>query len=105
MRQLISEELFKKVTSGVTVSKEEIKAYYTSHKSQYGQPQTRDVRHILVTKKALADQLYAQLKSGGELRRAREEVLERPRFRGERRQADHLRRARPSRLSTRPPSP
>jgi foldase protein PrsA len=62
--QLISEELFKKVTSGVTVSKEEIKAYYTSHKSQYGQPQTREVRHILVTKKDLADKIYAQLKSG-----------------------------------------
>lgn len=62
--QLISEELFKKVTSGVTVSKAEVKAYYTSHESQYGQPQTRDVRHILVAKKALADQLYAQLKSG-----------------------------------------
>jgi parvulin-like peptidyl-prolyl isomerase len=63
--QLISEALFKKVTSDVAVSKQEIKAYYTSHKSQYGQPQTRDVRHILVTKKALADQLYAQLKAGG----------------------------------------
>jgi parvulin-like peptidyl-prolyl isomerase len=63
--QLISEALFKKVTGDVAVSKQEIKAYYTSHKSQYGQPQTRDVRHILVTKKALADQLYAQLKSGG----------------------------------------
>jgi len=62
--QLISEELFKKVTSGVNVSKAEIKAYYTSHKSQYGQPQTREVRHILVAKKALADSIYAQLKSG-----------------------------------------
>jgi foldase protein PrsA len=62
--QLISEELFKKVTSGVKVSKEEIKAYYISHKSQYGQPQTREVRHILVAKKALADSIYAQLKSG-----------------------------------------
>ena len=62
--QLISEELFKKVTKNITVSKEEIKAYYTSHKSQYGQPQTREVRHILVAKKALADKLYAQLKSG-----------------------------------------
>jgi len=41
--QLISEELFKKVTGDVKVSKDEIKAYYTSHKSQYGQPQTRDV--------------------------------------------------------------
>ena len=62
--QLISEELFKKVTGDVKVSKAEVKAYYTSHKSQYGQPQTRDVRHILVAKKALADQLYAQLKAG-----------------------------------------
>jgi parvulin-like peptidyl-prolyl isomerase len=62
--QLISEELFKKVTSGVKVSKVEINAYYISHKSQYGQPQTRDVRHILVAKKALADSIYAQLKSG-----------------------------------------
>jgi foldase protein PrsA len=62
--QLISEELFKKVTSGVTVSKEEVKAYYTAHKSQYGQPQTREVRHILVPKKDVADKLYAQLKSG-----------------------------------------
>jgi parvulin-like peptidyl-prolyl isomerase len=62
--QLISEELFKKVTGDVKVTKPEIKAYYNSHKSQYGQPETRDVRHILVPKKALADKLYAQLKSG-----------------------------------------
>src|SRR5438128_7250943 len=60
--QLISEELFKKVTGDVNVSKDEVKAYYNSHKSQYGHPSTRDVRHILVTKKGLADQLYAQLK-------------------------------------------
>jgi len=62
--QLISEELFKKVTGSVKVSSDEVKAYYNSHKSQYGQPQTRDVRHILVAKKALADSLYAQLKAG-----------------------------------------
>src|SRR5207302_962651 len=52
--QLISEELFKKVTNSVQVSKSEIAAYYASHKSQYGQPESRDVRHILVQKKALA---------------------------------------------------
>jgi len=62
--QLISEELFKKVTGSVKVSSDEVKAYYNSHRSQYGQPQTRDVRHILVAKKALADSLYAQLKAG-----------------------------------------
>ena len=62
--QLISEELFKKVTGDVKVSNDEVKAYYNSHKSQYGQPETREVRHILVTKKVLADKLYAQLKAG-----------------------------------------
>jgi parvulin-like peptidyl-prolyl isomerase len=61
---LISEELFKKITQDVKVSDKEIKSYYDSHKSQYGQPESREVRHILVQKKALADQLYAQLKSG-----------------------------------------
>src|SRR6478672_1882167 len=63
-QQLVSQAVFKKVTGDVKVSDSDIKAYYNSHKSQYVQPQTRDVRHILVPKKALADSLYAQLKSG-----------------------------------------
>src|SRR6266849_6641457 len=58
LAQLISEALFKKVTEA------QVTAYYNSHKSQYGQPETRDVRHILVAKKALADSIYAQLKAG-----------------------------------------
>jgi foldase protein PrsA len=64
-QQLISQALFKKVTGGVTVSDAAIKDYYNTHKTQYVQPETRDVRHILVTKKALADSLYQQVKSGG----------------------------------------
>jgi parvulin-like peptidyl-prolyl isomerase len=63
--QLISEELFKKVTEDVQVSQEEIRSYYNTHKTQYQQPESREVRHILVQKKALADRLYSQLKSGG----------------------------------------
>ena len=62
--QLISQALYKKITGNVKVSDSDVKAYYVSHKSQYGQAATRDVRHILVTKKALADSLYAQLKGG-----------------------------------------
>jgi foldase protein PrsA len=62
--QLVSQALFKKVTGSVKVSDADIKAYYSSHKSQYVQPESRDVRHILVQKKALADSLYTQLKSG-----------------------------------------
>jgi parvulin-like peptidyl-prolyl isomerase len=64
--QLVSEELYKKVTGDVKVSDKEIKDYYDSNKSIYVQRESRDVRHILVTKKALADQLYAQLKGGGD---------------------------------------
>jgi parvulin-like peptidyl-prolyl isomerase len=63
-QQLISQALFKKVTGGVTVSDAAIKDYYNTHKTQYVQSQTREVRHILVTKKALADSLYQQLKGG-----------------------------------------
>lgn len=64
-QQLISQALFKKVTGDVNVSNADIKAYYNTHKTQYVQPETREVRHILVTKKALADSLYQQLKNGG----------------------------------------
>jgi parvulin-like peptidyl-prolyl isomerase len=62
--QLVSEQLFKKITNDVKVSDKQIREYYDSHKSQYQQPESRDVRHILVQKKALADQLDAQVKSG-----------------------------------------
>jgi parvulin-like peptidyl-prolyl isomerase len=62
--KIISEEIFKKITTNVSVSGTAVKAYYDTHKSQYVQPDRRDVRHILVLKKALADQLYAQLKAG-----------------------------------------
>jgi parvulin-like peptidyl-prolyl isomerase len=64
-QQLVSQALFKKVTGDVKISDSDLKAYYDTHKSQYVQPESRDVRHILVTKKALADSLYQQLKSGG----------------------------------------
>jgi parvulin-like peptidyl-prolyl isomerase len=62
---LVSNALFKKLTKDVKVSDADISAYYNAHKSQYGQPESRDVRHILVSSKSLADRLYAQIKSGG----------------------------------------
>jgi parvulin-like peptidyl-prolyl isomerase len=64
--QLLSEAIFKKITQDVKVPESEVKAYYVSHKSQYGQPESRDVRHILVNAKPLADKLYAELKNGGD---------------------------------------
>jgi foldase protein PrsA len=62
--QLISEDLYNKITSDVKVSDKQIKDYYDSNKSIYVQKESRDVRHILVSKKSLADQLYTQLKGG-----------------------------------------
>jgi parvulin-like peptidyl-prolyl isomerase len=62
--QLVSEGIFKKITGPVKVSDADAKAYYNSHKSQYGTPESRDVRHILVNSKKLADSIYTQLKGG-----------------------------------------
>lgn len=59
--QLISEKLFKEVTKGVKVSDQAIQDYYDKHPELYSQPASRDVRHILVKKKPLADTIYRQL--------------------------------------------
>jgi parvulin-like peptidyl-prolyl isomerase len=64
--QLIREKVFAKVTSDVKVSDDDVKEYYDKHKATYetpAQPESRDVRHILVKKKALADSIYQQLQA------------------------------------------
>ena len=62
--QLIQEKIFAKVTSNVKVSDSELQKYYDQHQSQYGTPEQRDVAHILVKTKALADKLYSARKGG-----------------------------------------
>src|SRR4051812_11812617 len=62
--QLLSEKLYNKVTADVKVTDADIQAYYNQHKSDYSQAASRDVRHILVNNKKLADQLESQLKGG-----------------------------------------
>jgi foldase protein PrsA len=59
--QVLSEDVYKKVTSNVKVSDAAIKDYYEKNKAVYRQKESRDVRHILVNKKNLADQIYSQL--------------------------------------------
>ena len=58
--QLVSEKIFEEVTQDV----KQIKDYYNKNKAQYSQPESRDVRHILVKTKAKADALKAQLDNG-----------------------------------------
>ena len=65
-RSSSQKKIFEKVTRDVKVTDEDIKAYYDKNKAQYDAAGDRDVRHILVKKKALADELYAQLKAGGD---------------------------------------
>jgi dimeric dUTPase (all-alpha-NTP-PPase superfamily) len=65
--QLVSEDVFNKVTKDVKVSDSEVDAYYKQHQSLYSQPESRDVRYILVGKsKTTADSVYQQLKSGND---------------------------------------
>src|SRR5581483_9866699 len=63
--QILSEKLYAKVTGKIKVTDAAVKAYYTQNKTQYGTAESRDVRHILVNNKKLADQLETQLKNGG----------------------------------------
>jgi foldase protein PrsA len=63
---LTSEEIFKAVTDKVKVDDAAIQKYYNDNKDKYGQPESRDVRHILVKTKAQADKIYAELKAGGD---------------------------------------
>jgi foldase protein PrsA len=67
--QLIREKISEKVTKDVSVSDSDAKKYYDDHKSQYqqpAQPESRDVRHILVKSHALALTVYNKLKGGGD---------------------------------------
>ncbi len=64
--QVVSEKIFENVTRQVKVTDKQIEEYYAKNKAQYSQPESRDVRHILVKSKATADDVYAQLKAGGD---------------------------------------
>ena len=65
--QLISEAVFNKVSAGVKISDKQVHDYYVAHQSLYQQPQTRDVRYILVgPKKPVAESVYQQLRSGND---------------------------------------
>ena len=64
--QIVSEKISAQVTKGLKVSNKEIETYYNKNKAQYAQPESRDVRHILVKTKKQADDLHAQLQGGAD---------------------------------------
>ncbi len=75
---LVQEAIFNKVTKDVKVSDDEAKKYYDKNKAQYGTPETRSVRHVLVKKKPLADRLYNELKAGGDWKKVAKEHSQDP---------------------------
>jgi parvulin-like peptidyl-prolyl isomerase len=64
--QLLSQAIYAKVTKDVKVTPAQVQSYYNTHKSSYTVAESRDVRHILVNSKSLADQLETQLKGGAD---------------------------------------
>ena len=75
----LSTKLFDEITKDVTVSDEDVLAYYTQNQASY--PESRDVRHVLIAvnadpacksdckvdfdaSKAKADEIYAELEGG-----------------------------------------
>ena len=75
---LIQEAIFNKVTKDVKVSDDEVKTYYDKNKAQYGTPETRVVRHVLVKKKDLADRLYGELRAGGDWKKIAKQYSQDP---------------------------
>jgi foldase protein PrsA len=62
---LLGEKLQNKVTSDVKITKSAAKKYYDQNKQAFTTPETREVRHILVNNKSLAQQIETKLKNGG----------------------------------------
>lgn len=74
---VLSQKLFDAITKDVEVPEADIVAYFQQNQSSYGTPESRDVRHILVSEKSgdevdfdkskqEADRLYAELQAGGD---------------------------------------
>ncbi|MBA2474413.1 MAG: peptidylprolyl isomerase [Actinobacteria bacterium] len=62
--QVIQEKIYARVTKDVKVSDADVQAYYKKNQAQYRTPESRDVRHILVSSKKQADDLYGRIKGG-----------------------------------------
>jgi foldase protein PrsA len=63
-QQLLSEKLFEKVTKAIKISDKEARKQYDQNVSQYVQPESREVAHILVKTAAEANKIYNQVKGG-----------------------------------------
>ena len=78
---MLYQKLYEEVTKDAKVTDQDVLAYYTQNQSQYGSPESRDVRHILIARKssdgktvdfeaskARAEEIYAELEAGGDFK-------------------------------------
>jgi foldase protein PrsA len=61
---LLGQKLQTKVTENINVSDAAAQKYYNANKTSFTTPKTREVRHILVNSKSLAQRIETQLKNG-----------------------------------------
>jgi foldase protein PrsA len=64
--RVLSEKIFNAVTKSVKISQKDIQAYYDKNKNQFEQPESREVRHILVNTKTRAQDIYSRLRGGAD---------------------------------------
>ena len=64
--RILSNKIFAAVTKGVNVTETDIANYYKQNSGNYAQPESRDVRHILVKSQSQAQDLYNQIKNGAD---------------------------------------
>lgn len=72
--QIMNERIFEEVTKDVTVTAEEVRAYYEENQERFTTAESREVAHILVETEAEAQRIYEQLEDGADFAElAREE--------------------------------
>ena len=74
--RILTNKIYEAVTKKVTVSDADIQAYYDKNSTQYQQPASRDVRHILVKNEALAQKLHDQIQGGADFAKLAEKYTQ-----------------------------
>src|SRR6185436_18409681 len=64
--EILTNKIYEAVTKKVTVTDADVQAYYDQNATKYQQPESREVRHILVKSEAQAQKLHDQIENGAD---------------------------------------
>lgn len=74
---LLSQRLYDEITKDVTVTDDEVQAYYDEHVEEFKKPETRELAHILVKSEAEAKEIRQKLEDGADFAKlAKEKSLD-----------------------------